>query len=79
MLFDFSKVVQLRYAVKFYIYIGQVLRGLGAVMPPGEGGCLTGVFGSLIIFSLWNRVVTLMAKWDRASTGRGVQGVPKAI
>ena len=38
-------------------------------MPPRERGCSTSAFGSLIICSLWNRVVKLMAKWHRASTG----------
>ena len=42
----------------------------GEVVPPREGGCWTGIFESLIICSLWNRVVKLMAKF---------QGVPKAI
>ena len=45
-------------------------------MPPREGGCSTGIFESLIICSLWNRVVKLMAKWHQASTG-GVSGGPK--
>ena len=47
--------------------VGQVFRGVcvrgkgeGGVVPPKEGGCLTGVFESLIICSLWNRVVKLM-------------------
>ena len=35
----------------------------GGVMPPREGGCLAGFFESLIICSLWYRVVKLMAKW----------------
>ena len=47
----------------------------GVFVPPREGGCLTGVFESLIV---WNRVVKLMAMWHRDSNG-GVQGVPKAI
>ena len=46
-------------------------------VPPREGGCWTGIFESLIICSLWNRVVKLMAKWHRASTG-GVSGGPKS-
>ena len=46
-------------------------------VPPREGGCWTGIFESLIICSLWNRVVKLMAKWQRTSTGR-VSGGPKS-
>ena len=46
-------------------------------MPSREGGCSTGVFESLIICNLWNRVVKLMAKWHRASTGE-VSGGPKS-
>ena len=41
-------------------------------VPPREGGCSTGVFESLIICSLLNRVVKIMAKWHRPSTGGGV-------
>ena len=52
-------------------------RGEGGFMPSREGGCSTGIFESLIICSLWNRVVKLMTKWHRASTG-GVSGGPKS-
>ena len=38
---------------------------------------MTGVFDSFIIFSLWSRVVKLMAKWHRAST-RAVSGGSKS-
>ena len=47
-------------------------------VPPSEGGCLTRAFEPLIVCSLCNRVVKLMAKWHRAST-RGFQGIPTAI
>ena len=46
-------------------------------MPPREGGCSTGVFEPLIICSLCNRAVKLMAKRHRASTGR-VSGGPES-
>ena len=46
-------------------------------MPPREGGCSTGIFELLIICSFWNRVVKLMEKWHRASTG-GVSGGSKS-
>ena len=39
---------------------------------------MTGVFESLIICSLWNRVVKLMGKWQWTSTW-GFQGIPTAI
>ena len=51
--------------------------GGGGVMPPREGGCLAGFFESLIICSLWYRVVKLMAKWHWAST-RGFYGGPNS-
>ena len=47
-------------------------------VPPSKGGCLTRAFEPLIVCSLCNRVVKLMAKWHRAST-RGFQGIPTAI
>ena len=45
-------------------------------MLPREGGCLTDIFESRIICSLWNQVVKLMAKWHWTSTG-GVSGGSK--
>ena len=49
----------------------------GRFVLPSEGGCLTGVFESLIICTLWNWVVNLMAKWHWAST-RGVSSGPNS-
>ena len=49
----------------------------GGFVPPREGSCLTGVFEFLIICSLWNWVVSLMAKWHWAFTG-GVSRGPKS-
>ena len=47
-------------------------------MPPSEGGCLTRALEPLIVGSLCNRVVNLMAKWHRTSI-REFQGIPAAI
>ena len=49
----------------------------GGFVPPREGSCLTGVFEFLIIWSLWNWVVNLMAKWHWTFTG-GVSRAPKS-
>ena len=49
----------------------------GRFVLPSEGGCLTGVFESLIICTLWNWVVNLMAKWHWASA-RGVSSGPNS-
>ena len=49
----------------------------GGFVPPREGSCLTGVFEFLIICSLWNWVVNLMAKWHWTFTG-GVSRGPKS-
>ena len=39
----------------------------GGFVPPREGVCLNGVFEFLIICRLWNGVVKMMGKWQRAS------------
>ena len=46
-------------------------------MRPGEGGCSTGVFESLVIRNLWNRVVKSMAKWQLGLQRGGSRG-PKS-
>ena len=52
-------------------------RSSGGFVPPREGGCSTSISESLVICGLWNRVVKLMAKWHRVSTG-GVSGGAKS-